>query len=87
MAAALYAPRGVELVIKRVVMACQGPTCKALRAFVRLDKRYKMAIIYTDDLLLATQATSLRLLEETLSTKLRSHSKITQQEPMYVPCI
>ena len=45
MAAPLYAPRGVELVIKRVVTACQGPTCKALRAFVRVDKRYKMALI------------------------------------------
>ena len=46
MAAPLYAPRGVELVIKRVVTACQGPTCIALRAFVRVDKRYKMALIY-----------------------------------------
>ena len=44
----MAAPQGVELVIiiKRVDTACQGPTCKALRAFVRVDKRYKMALIY-----------------------------------------
>ena len=35
MAAALYVHQGVELVIKRVDTACQGPTCKALRAFRR----------------------------------------------------
>ena len=46
MAASLYAPQGVELVIKMVDTACQGPTCKALRAFVRVDKRYKMALIF-----------------------------------------
>ena len=46
MAAPLYAPQGVELVIKRVDTVCQGPTCKALRAFVKVDERYKIALIY-----------------------------------------
>ena len=41
----MYAPRGVELVIKGVDTACQGLTCKALRAFVKVDKRYKIALI------------------------------------------
>ena len=46
MAAPLYAPQGVEVVIKRVDTVCQGPTCKALRAFVKVEKRYKIAFFF-----------------------------------------